>query len=349
MLMNPLKSLLIAAMALAAALPAQTPPAAPAPFIKGDLRVIYATRTQPGKEGVVDTYTLNVNVANSAVFKGTITHRPFIQNTMSSNQTGQLTYAVDMDVLNPANPSQSRSVGKLSGNVPIDAQNVYRFTQGNLTATIFGAGTAKGFESKFGGLALGKPPATSGMAKLSQDALRMVSSKGAISVTKYDKMTFENHVIAAGPVQTYPETVWAGAMVYDYNRTAWYFQNVTVSYTVEGRQMRDTITGNVRWVEAADRKTSGAGEYQVDIHVNEPAPTEASVFAGPQDESAFFAVDASTPALTGTIKFKDALQGGTVVSATAQIDLNSVKLTKAQVMYLGKALFLTALVPFCAE
>ena len=207
----------------------------------------------------------------------------------------------------------------------------------------------------FKGLALGKPPASSEgfLSKLKKEALSITKSINgksvAISVTKYDKMEFKSHVLAAGPVQIYPEAQVTGSMIYDYGRTAWYFDNVSIAYALDGRQYLDKLTGNIRWIEAANRAASGEGEYQFDIRVNEPAQTEASVFSGPADESAFFSTDDSIPALSGAMKYKDTLAGETVTASAVTIDLKGHKLTKQQAMYLTKLLFLSVVVPLNAE
>lgn len=333
---------------------AQTPQATTPTFIKGDLKIQFNTRRSEDskpKEGATDVYTLNVNVSDSSLFHGTIEQRPFIDGTFGIAQAGQLTYAIDCDVVNPKNTSQTRNVGKLYGTIPVDKNNVYRFADGALRVSVFGAGTAKGFESKFTGLALGKPPAkATGYIEQAKKALSFTNSKGvAISVSKYDKMEYQQHVLAAGPVQIYPEVTVNGSLIYDYGRSAWYFQNVTVSYTVEGRQMSDKLTGNIRWVESANRKSTGEGEYQFDVHVNEPLPSEAAVFAAPSDESAFFATDDAVSALVGTMKYKDTMNGDSVVASNVTIALTGNKLTKQQTMYMCKLLFLSTIVPLNAE
>lgn len=344
-----------AALALAATAFAQD--AGPT-FIKGDLNIRFNTRqTADGKarEGVSDVYTLNVNVSDSAIFRGTIEHRPTIAGTFGVSQAGQLTYAIDTDVVNPRNTAQTRNVGKLYGVAPVDQNNVYRFTDGAVRISVFPIGTAKGFESKFSGLALGKQPAKSEgvLARMQKEALSITrnvkGSTAAISVTKYDKMEFQNVVLGAGPVQIYPDVTVNGAMIYDYGRSAWYFNNVSVSYSVDGRLLQDKLTGNIRWVEAANRKTSGEGEYQFDIRVNEPPPSEASVFAAVADESAFFATDNLISALVGTMKYKDTMSGDIVTSSAVNIALTGNKLSKQQAMYLAKLLLMTAVVPLNAE
>jgi len=254
-------------------------------------------------------------------------------------------------VVNPANPTQTRNIGKLYGAAPIDANNIYRFSDGSVKVSIFGIGSAKGFESKFGGLALGKPPVASGFKKLQQDVIKLVNSKGkAIAVAKYDKMSFQNHIIAAGPVQIYPEATVNGDLIYDYGRTAWHFNGVTISYVVDGKRFQDSLTGSIRWVESPSRKTTGEGEYIFDIKVNEPPASEAAAFSTATDESAFFAVDNTTPSLTGSMKYKDSLAGGgTVVNSVVKIDLVGNQLNKQQVMHLTKLLLLSSVVPLNAE
>lgn len=328
-------------------------------FIKGDLNIRFNSRqlNADGKirEGVSDVYTMNVNVSDSALFRGTIEQRPTIAGTFGVSQAGQLTYAIDCDVVNPKNPTQTRNVGKLYGVAPVDQNNVYRFADGAVRVSVFPIGAAKGFESKFSGLALGKPPAKSDglLAKIQREAISITRNvKGAataISITKYDKMEFQNLVLPAGPVQIYPEATVNGSMIYDYGRSAWYFHNVSVSYSIDGRALQDKLTGNIRWVETANRKTSGEGEYQFDIRVNEPPPSEASVFAAAADESAFFATDDLINALVGTMKYKDTMVGETVTSSAVNIALVGNKLTKNQAMYLCKLLFITAVVPLNAE
>lgn len=335
-------------------------PAAPDTFIKGDLSIKFTTRTSNDangvpKEGVTDKYNFAINVANSVVFRGAILHTPYIRKMVGSSQRAKLDYTVECDVLNPRNPSQTRNVGRLFGTVPVDEKNNYRFSDGDLKIAVFPVGTAKGFESAFKGVAAGKPPASSEgiVSKLKKEALsisKTINGKNvAISVAKYDKMEFQSHVIAAGPVQIYPEVQVNGSLIYDYGRTAWHFGNVVVSYVVDGRQFQDKLTGNIRWIEASNRAASGEGEYQFDIRVNEPAQAEASVFTGPADESAFFATDDAIPALTGVMKYKDTLAGQVVTASAVTVDLKGNKLTKQQAMYLAKLLFLTNVVPLNSE
>lgn len=333
----------------------------PPTFVKGEMTAQYGTRTNTNddgspKEGAIDKFSLKINVSNSTEFRGTIDYQPFIKNTLSSNQPAQLTYNIDADVLNPRNIEQKRNIGKLFGTAPINPVNVYSFTEGTAKMAVFSAGQAKGFDSAFKGTVIGKPPtakSTGLFAKIKKEAMSIKKVvKGqtiSIPVIDYDKMEFQNHVLPAGPVGIYSEVTVNGTMIYDYGRAAWYFDNVTVTYTVGNRQYVDKISGNIRWVESPSRATSGEGQYEFDIRVNEPAQGEASLFAGPADESSFFAMDDAVPALTGTMKYKDTIINDTVTKSLITIDLKGNKLAKEQTMYLTKLLFFTVIVPLNAE
>lgn len=317
-------------------------------FIKGDLAIKFNTRTQldgdKPKVGVADIYSLNVNVSNSARFQGTIEYKPTIKGMVGISQPGQIAYAVTLDVINPNNPAQSRNIGNLYGTVPIDPQNVYHFEFGEPKVSVFGAGSAKGFDSKFTGQAAGKPPADSVglLDRLKKEAVSItknINGKAvALTVTKYDRMDFKGHVLAAGPVQIYSEVTVNGGFLYDYARTAWFFESVTATYSVDGQLRADKISGNIRWDNAK-------GEYQFDIRVNEPLATEAAVFNSTTTEADFFSVDSTISSLTGTMKYKDSTSGETVTASAVTIDLTGNKLTKQQTMYLCKLLFLTSIVP----
>lgn len=330
----------------------------PSAFIRGSMDIKFNSKTQPVK-GVKDVYTLNVNVNNSSIFRGTITHLPLILDvgyiSTTVTQPRSLTYDVACDVINPKNPQQTKNVGRVHGSVPIDQLGVYRYADGDLVCSIFPVGTASPIDSKFNGLALGKPPALGKAQTKLQKAMLNISKQVngktvSVKVKNYDKMVFQQHVIAAGPVQIYQEVTVNGEMVYDYDRYAWYFNGVTIQYPVNGTLKQDHLTGDIRWVEAPDRKTSGLGQYDFDIRVNEPSPGEAQAFAGPSDESAFFTQDSSIPALTGTMVYKDIMNvNGDTTSSAVAIDLHGNQLTKQQVMVLCKLIIFSAVIPMNSD
>lgn len=354
---------LLILLAIASTALAQTP--APDTFVTGDLNINFATRlTDKPRAGVVDTYQFNVNVSNSSKFYGTITQLPYLSGTMGMSygrQNGNLSYDLKCDVVNPKNPAQTLNVGTITGTVPVSDQNVYNFDAGTLTTRVFARGTAKGFDSSAKGLALGKPPAA---AKGLLDRLRpaMVFTKQVgnqtqkIVVTKYDIMEFRNHVLPAGPVQIYGEVTVNGKAVYGYDRNSWYFDHLIMTYWVtepngSQHQAMDSISGDIRWVENPNRKANGLGEYDFDLRVNEPPPTENAVFVAPSDESAFFTSDVAAVGLSGTVKYKDHMteDGESCTSSAITFDLHGNKLSKVQTMALTKLLIFTMVVPLNSE
>lgn len=333
---------------------AQTPTPLPATFIRGSVDIRYSTRTQldgdKPKEGVEDLYTLNINISNVAGLRGTIAHLPYLSNTIN-DQKGKLTYNLETDVYNPKNPAQVKTVGKITGTVPIDEKNVYSFAEGNAKMSVFPMGKAEAFESAFKGVALGKPPTTSGWFERVKNTVKerinvtkTVNGKQVtIAVTKYDQMVFQAHTLPAGPARACTESTVSGTFTYDYERNAWYLQGVTVNYVGDnGRVQSDTLTGNIRWLEASK-------EYEFDIRVNEPVGGAGDAFASASTADDFFAVDNTLAALTGKMTYKDTKSGDKVVASSVVVDLKGNQLTNYQVLYLGKLLFLTMTVPLNAE
>jgi len=321
-------------------------------FIKGDISIQYNTRTtSPIAHGVKDLYTINVNVCNSALFHGTITDQPQLIEGMWSKSVTQnrvLTYDLQADLMNPKNIAQIRNVGRLFGTVPINSDGLYQYSQGNLEMDIIPMGQAAGFTSQFTGdvqgHALNRPKNWMDSFSLSAITLTHTSNGKTTTTTlnKYDKMVYNNAVLGAGPAQFYAQATVTGEMIYDYDKNVWFFNHVGITYAGH----YDVITGTIRWVEP----TRGSGEYQFDIRVNEPAPTETAAFSsGPTDESAFFETDNTIPGLTGTMKYKDTLRGDLTLASVVTIDLKGNNLTKQQAMNLCKMVILSAVVPMNSD
>lgn len=330
------------------------------PFIKGTIDISFKTRVDVDDKGnpnpgVTNLYKLNLNVANSSVFQGDIVHTPTLFSSIIGRevQRGKLEYRLGLSVLDPSNPARSKPVGSLTGTVPIDGKGVYRYSDGTLRVGVDATGRAQGFEKKFTGLAVGKPPKNdSALSKAKKQALQIQRTVGGktitVAVRDYDKMVFNGLVLAAGPAaSTFPDAQVNGEMVYDYERLVWYFTGVSISYTIDGKSNTDKLTGNIRWVESPQRKTNGEGEYVFDVRVNEPEvkSDEAAVFATASDESAFFESDPRLSALTGTMKYKDTLSGDTVTQSVVAVDLVGSQLTRPQVMNLCKLILLVGIVP----
>lgn len=354
-----LTTLLTAVLALSASLHAQA--VANGPFdpqptlpITGTLDIQYRTRTSDTK-GVTDVYTLNLDVAHSVVFRGVIENRPFVHTRFwGADQSAFVRYdAMLVDLVNPRRPSQTLNVAKLVGMVPIDPSNVYHYDEGEgVKIMVYPHGAANGFESRFSGVTRGKP--TTHNDSLMQDVIRLSSRKGGtMEVKKYDLMIFENHVLAGGPVQTYPETTVTGQLVYDYEREAWHFNSVHLTYNAKGVRADDVLTGSIRWIEDhKTRRQTGDGHYEFDIRVNEPPPSESAAFGPAQDESAFFSTDDTVAGITGTMTYKDSFFSESeddVGSSRVAIDLRANRISRVQAMALAKILVFDTLIPLNSE
>ncbi len=330
--------------------------------VTGKMNIDFQCRVQTDDAGnplpgIKNSYFCDIMVTDLLSFQGKIEELPGIYSAGLGNekQAAQINYNLLASIVNPANHSQKKAVGKFVGGVPIDKKGIYQYGRGTFRMAIDSSGAAAGFESKFSGTAAGRPPKTGSVAeKIKKQALTLTKQvKGKtvkIVVTDYDKMIYSDLVLAAGPVKSYPETRVNGEMLFDYERSAWYFNGVTLSYRMNGKDITDRLSGHIKWVEDPQRKSNGQAEYQFDVRVNEPEKTtEAAVFQGGDDEAAFFAMDNTLAALTGTAKYKDQLKDG--IPLKSDIDLNLVgnNLTKQQVVALTKLIWFVNVVPMSSE
>lgn len=321
-------------------------------FIRGNMEIKYNSRLTAGAN---DVYQLTLKISDSAIFRGWITNTAIQSGTFGVSRQASLNYQLDCDVVNPANPAQVKNVGRISGVVPISSSGQYNFGVGSLRTSVYQVGMAAAFDSKWGGVAQGKPLIRQDgwLDRMKKDALTLTRSVNgktvAIPVKRYDKMTFAGHTLGAGPVQYYPVATVNGDMVYDYDRTIWFFKGVEIRYSPGGPEMLDKLGGNIRWAEKPKVGNHREGEYQFDVRVNEPPAKESAAFTAATDESAFFQVDDTIPSLTGTMKYSDTLNVESVVASTVAIDLTGSRLTKQQTMNLAKLLLLSVVVPLNAE
>ncbi len=338
---------------------AQTPSTSAPLSIKGDMKITFNTKSNPvGTKGIQDIYSIDLNVANSVVFHGEITDRPQIIEGMISKSITQPRnnkYNIDCNVLNPANISQSKNIGRMYGVVPISSEGIYDYDKSNLVVDILPIGNSAGFTSKFTGKAAGKPLVRpSNWTDTVRDAVnitRMVNGKpSTVTLKRYDKLEFRNVVLAQGPIQIYQSVSINGTMLYDYDKNCWFFNNFTSQYA-DGQTVKiDRIAGTMRWVEDSNRKSNGIGHYDTDIRVNEPIQDGSSVFSAPTDESSFFATNSSIPGLVGTLKYKDTINSeGNTVASLVNIDLNANNINKQQIMVLAKIIIFSAIIPMNSD
>src|ERR1035437_3727446 len=207
---------------------AQTPNTNAPTFVKGTLDIKYNSRqSEKPVKGVKDLYNVNVNVCNSALFHGTITDQPqIIEGWMSKSvvQPRLVNYDLEMDVVNPRNPAQTKNVGRLFGNVPIASDGTYNYDNGTLSVDVLPIGNAPGFSGKFKGTVNGKPMGrpSNWLDTFKGDAISITRSVGGktttVLVKKYDKMVYNQAELGAGPAQFYAPVVVGGEMLYDYDK-----------------------------------------------------------------------------------------------------------------------------------
>jgi hypothetical protein len=158
-------------------------------------------------------------------------------------------------------------------------------------------------------------------------------------------MEFRQHVVAAGPAQIYQPVTVNGELFYDYDKSCWFFNNVTIQYAEQNQIKVDRLSGTIRWDKASNA-------YQFDVRVNEAPPSLENAFAAStaSDESAFFEVDNSLSTLTGKMLYKDRKDAkGNTLASDVTVDLLGSKLTKQQTMSLCKVLLFSTVVPMNAD
>ena len=309
----------------------------------GDLKA-----DSPAK-GAKDRYTFTLNVAKTTEFSGEITRQPNLFGRMlqRKQQEAQLFYRVDLAVLNPKDLKQKRTIGRWVGTVPVDtASGAFDLGKGvggesPLRINIDAAGTAAAFVDNFGGRLVGKAENKENLAAYSYK--RLVGTKTVeIVVKRSDPMRFENLVLARGPAQTYPRTVVNGRLDYDYETGNYFADGIRFKYNLDGVDYEDVVSGTIKWVEDADRKSNGKGYYDFNLRFNEDknksATSEAAAFEKMSAEDAFFAVDNSVSCLTGRISYQDTIPSGSELPTSSKVTyaLNANKLTKQQIMNFHK-------------
>jgi hypothetical protein len=322
-------------------------------IIAGTMDITFNTRSnldasgelKPGSAtlGAKDEYRFTLTVAKTTEFSGTIFRQPnlYSRSLGRRKQDALLTYAVDLGVMNPKDLKQKRVVGKWVGTVPIDTNSgAYDLSGGRakespLRIAVDTVGKATGFTDPFTGRLVGKAEQKESLASYTYK--RVVGDKTVqVVVKKSDPMRFDSVVLAKGPAETYPKTTVNGRLDYDYETGNWYTDGVTFTYAIDGKDITDKITGSIKWVEDADRKSNGKGYYEFNLRFNEEqnrkATTEGDAFAKLSDEDAFFAVDNTVPCLTGRVSYVDTMSGETVTNSKVTYALHANKLTKQQVM-----------------
>jgi hypothetical protein len=299
-------------------------------IIQGTMEIDFGTRknldtTGKLKEGspalgAKDKYKLDIRVAGTTQFTGEVTRQPNLYSKLiqRKEQEAEYRYAIDLAVLHPRDLKQRKASKESPLRISIDT-----------------AGRMTGFESKFRGRLIGKAEKKDGLA--SYTYTRLVGGKSVSFVVKRsDPMRFENMVMGKGPSENYPECSVNGRLDYDYETGNWITDGIKFRYTVDGKEMEDIVTGTIKWVEDADRASSGKGYYDFNLRFNEAkdkGTTEASAFEKLSAEDAFFAVDTGVSCLTGRIAYQDTFgTGDTVIDSKITYNLHANRLSKQQAL-----------------
>jgi len=325
--------------------------------ISGTMDIQFNTRTEmddsgdlkpnSAKLGVTDKYNLNLIVAQTTQFIGSVTRQPNLFSNLIARkkQEAKLTFDLSLVVLNPKDMSQKRTVGKWVGVVPIDTASGAFMLQGDtkddrpLRMSVDTMGSMQGFQENFDGRLIGKAEKKEGLASYTYK--RLVSGKEvSMTVKRVDPMKFEGIKLAKGPSGIYPTSVVNGRLDYDYETGNYLTDGIRFTYSDQGKEVTDVVTGTIKWVEDPNRASNGKGRYEFNLRFNEdklkkPAG-EAAAFDAASEEDAFFAVDNSVPSLTGTVEYVDQMSGETVTGSKVTYKLDANKLSKTQVMNFAK-------------
>jgi hypothetical protein len=341
------RAAILAVALLSSAALAQEPEKITQPgIISGTMDIDFKSRKnldakgQPAK-GAADVYSVAMSVAKTTEFKGAIQRLPHVPGVLGlQEQKGQLSYSLDLAVINPVDMSQKKTVGKWVGTVPIGKDGVYSIDgtpDSPLRIAVDAIGRAQAFTDRFGGKLVGK----SRKPSAAMTYIRQLQGKQVkVEVKNTDPMRFESLALAMGPTQSYPRTTVNGNLDYDYETGNYYTNGIRFVYNLNGKDVEDVVTGSIKWVEDPNRASNGKGQYEFNLRWNEakakPATTEADAFAKLSDEEAFFAVDNSIPSLTGTVSYEDQMVGSgdkqLPGNSKVKYSLNANQLTKVQVM-----------------
>lgn len=345
-------SLALATTLIATTVFAAEPPITQENFIKGTIAVSWDTRLPQNRDGdypkidVTDNFVYDVTVGTT-FYKGVVKCRPYIFSKHLGRvlQVGDCKYDVNVGVINPANPTQTKTVGKVVGNYAIDQHGQVNLAETPVRMEVQTIGQAKGFTSKYSGMFSGKPPkAETTISKLRDEAVkksatvtRMMGEKSVtVTLGNVDPLTFQNTVLPSGPSGNYPETTVNGQLIYSYETDNWFPQ-----LTVTQGDTKDVLGGGIKWVV----ENKAVARYELNVIVNEGkggSTSEAAAFVDSKGEDAFFAADPSLSLINGTIGFRSSVGGVNDLPAKTDISYNIglQKVTAQQAQSFWKLLLL---------
>jgi hypothetical protein len=336
--------------------------------IKGTMDITFNTRTTEDDTGEVpegspalgatDEYAVKLEIVDSVLLQGIVRRLPWLPSDFLgvTEQEGYIEYDLRWILRNPQNPSQTVTLGGWVGAMMLDGGGKYHLAEapegkGKLRNAIDPFGNIPGFVSEFAGEIQGRVPEQAGLIGLADRA----SSKVTKTYTRYvdgkveqttvegaDPMSFDNATLGQGPIAGYAAAKLNGSVDYDPEEGVWYV-DLTASYSAEGTAIKDRFSGTIRWNEDPNRMNNGIGWYEVNVRVNEKAPSEEEIFqasSAATSEDAFFAVDTAVPGFTGRVSYVDTFEDETVVASKVAYSIAGNSITKAQAMVFAKLLML---------
>lgn len=284
--------------------------------ITGTLEVEFGSRLASGATGV-DVYTYKgLTIGDLMVMNGTVHRTP----------EERMSYSIKFDVFNPASPGQlAKEVAIQRGDAIIDENGAYKPADGKLRLDVVkGAQSSSGYSGILKGREVTRWwEITEQLSTAQQQAkklyARYVGGKTiVIQVSNPDPLGFQNLVLASGPFSYLPETTVSGNLDYDYELGNWLTDNdgLKLSYSLDGQQVTDKITGSIHYVEEEGTATVGSvtvpytGYYDYSLRFNESAVVPDQAFFDGNNEQAeldafFSSSDTSKPGIYGRVYFND--------------------------------------------
>jgi hypothetical protein len=323
----------------------ETPLQQVAEKVSGTMSIDFETRAQVDnagqtKAGANDLYIFNLLIYNSLRFRGRITRQPRLESAFLGRelQRAELSFDVDLSLLNPDNSGREKQVSHWTGVVPIDSSGQYQLSRA-LVLNTQKVGALPELRDSFAGTIAGKGPEQQHLLTKLRQYSRFFGGRQIVIQSRHiDPIRFASVKLAAGPLESCPQTIVDGNLDYDYETGNWYTSGIT--FTLPNKS-KDVVTGSIKWVEDENRKQNGKGRYEFNLRFNEArqhsAEDESAFFASAGDEELFFAVDPSMPGISGTISYVDAFKSTSrdsdepvVVHSNVTYDLKAQNLSQTQ-------------------